>query len=199
MAHADPAVRGRNLLGTAIQVVFLLVLLAVLAGALLIFVQVLSLSRTPTDVAARATQALSGAEQAVQNVTDPNHPPAGLAYDTEFTALDVWHVGDGLPGGTTYVLNVKSIQRRDGAASPDTSEYATIHAELRQPNVTRILGQAIRSDSDAHDYVVYKGEMFRVGQAVYRVNWVSQKESALAAGVVRSPDTVTQVLKFQYE
>ena len=142
---------------------------------------------------------MSRSTQAVQNVADPNHPPSALAYDTEFTALDAWHVGDSLPGGTRYILTVKNIQHRDGASSPDTAEYATIHAELRQPNVTRLLGQVVRSDSDAHDYVVYKGEMFRIGRAVYRVNWVSQDENAVAAGVVRNPDGVTQALKFQYD
>jgi type II secretory pathway pseudopilin PulG len=199
MGRAEPAARSRNLLGTAIQLVLLLVLLAILTGVVLIVMQVLSLSRAPSDVASRATQALTSAQQAVQNITDPNHPPTGLAYDTEFSALDVWHVGDGLPGGSTYVLSLRNIQRRDGASSPDTAEYATIHAELRQPNVTRILGQPVRSDSDPRDYVVYKGEMFRIGAAVYRVNWISQEENAVAVGVVRSPDTVTQALKFQYD
>jgi len=199
MARADPAFRGRNLIGIAIQLVFLLLLLAMLAGVVFVFVQVASITRAPSDVTSRATQALSSAQQAIQNVTDPNHPPAGLAYDTEFSALDVWHVGDGLPGGTEYVVTLKAIERRDGATSQDTNEYAVLHAELRQPRVTRILGQAVRSDSDPHDYVVYKGEMFRIGRAVYRVNWVSQEDSAVAVGVVRNPDGVTQALKFEYD
>ena len=199
MARADPAVRGRNVIGTAIQVVFLLLLLAILAGVVFVVLQVVALTRAPSDVTSRATQALTGAQQAIQNVTDPNHPPTGLAYDTEFTALDVWHVGDGLPGGTDYVVTLKTIQRRDGATSPETNEYAVLHAELRQPRVTRILGQAVRTDSDPHDYVVYTGEMFRVGRAVYRVNWVSQEAGGMAAGVVRNPDGITQALKFEYD
>src|SRR5438270_421203 len=149
-------------------------------------------------VATQAGRAVSGAQQALQNATDPNHPPTGLTYDTEFSSLQTWHVGDGLPGGTDYVLTLQSIRRRDGADSPDTSLYAVVHAQLRQPRETRLLGQVIRSDTDPHDYAVYKGEMFRIGRVVYRVNWISQDENGLAAGAVRRPDAVTALLKLDY-
>jgi hypothetical protein len=202
VARAETGLPSRNPVGTAIQVVTLVLLLALLAlVGVGVFVMV-SLVRTPSQVAggvaAQASQAISSAQQALQNATDPNHPPVGLAYDTEFTALDVWHVGDGLPGGAEYVLTIQSIKRREGAPSPDTSLYAVVHAELRQPRVTRILGQVVRSDSDPHDYVLYKGETFQIGRVVYRVNWVSQDENAVAAGVVRNPDVITQPLKFDY-
>lgn len=178
----------------------LLLLLAILGAVVVVLLSLASLASVPSQVggvASQASRALSNAQQAVQNVTDPNHPPAGLSYDTEFTALDTWRVGDGLPGGTDYVLTVKSIERRAGD-SPDTALYAVVHAELRQPHETRILGQLVRSDSDPHDYVVYKGETFRIGRAVYRVNWISQEANSLAAGVLRNPDTMTQPLKFDY-
>ena len=140
-----------------------------------------------SGAAAEASRAVSGAQQALQNATDPNHPPAGLIYDNEFSALPVWHVGDGLPGGSQYVLTVQSIKRREGADSPDTALYAVIHAELRQPRETRLLGQLLRSDADPHDYVIYKGETFRLSRALYRVNWMSQDENAVAAGRYRNP------------
>lgn len=179
----------------------LLLLLAIFAAVVLVLFSVTSIANVPSQVGGVASQAsriASSAQQAVQNATDPNHPPSGLAYDTELTAVDTWHVGDGLPGGTDYVLTVKDIQRRANADSPDTALYADVHAELRQPRETRILGQLVRSDSDPHDYVVYKGEMFRIGHAVYRVNWISQEAEAVAAGIVRSPDAMTQPLKFDY-
>jgi hypothetical protein len=193
-----------------VQVVGLLLLLSILAAVLLVLFTVASLVNVPgqvaggvgaqlTGVTSQASRAVGEAQQAVQNATDPNHPPSGLTYDTEFASLQTWHVGDGLPGGSLYVLTVQSIQRRAGTASADTAEYALVHAELRQPRETRILGQVIHSDNDAHDYAVYKGEMFRIGRNLYRVNWVSQEQNAIAAGVVRNPDTVTQPLKFEYE
>jgi hypothetical protein len=200
MAHADPAaVRGRNLIGLAIQVVLLVLLLTILAGVVFVVLQVASITRAPNDLASGAGQAVSGVQTAIENITDPSHPPSGLAYDTEFTALDVWHVGDVLPGGTDYALTVSSIQRRPAAPTADAAEYAVIHAELRQPRVTRLLGQVVRSDSDGHDYAVYKGEIFRIGRLVYRVNWVSQQQNTVAVGVMRNPDSVTQPLKFQYD
>jgi hypothetical protein len=57
----------------------------------------------------------------------------------------------------------------------------------------------LRSDSDPHDHVVYTGEIFRIGRSAYRVNWISQDENAVAAGVLRNPDAVTQTFKFDYE
>ena len=199
----------RSMLSTALQTVMLLLLLGILAAVLLVLFAVASLVNVPGQVAGgvgsqlggvatQAGRAVSGAQQALQNATDPNHPPTGLVYDTEFSSLQAWHVGDGLPGGTEYVLTVQGIKRREGADSPDTALYAVIHAQLRQPRETRLFGQVIRSDSDPHDYAVYKGETFRVGRVVYRVNWISQDENGLAAGVVRRPDAVTAPLKLDY-
>jgi hypothetical protein len=199
----------RSILGTAVQAVVLLLLLAILASVVLVLFAVAALINVPGQVAggvgsqfggvaAQASRAVSGAQQAIENATDPNHPPTGLSYDNEYTSLQTWHVGDGLPGGTEYVLTVQAIKRRDGAASPDTAQYAVIHAELRQPRETRLFGQVLRSDADPHDYAVYKGETFRIGRALYRVNWVSQDDNAVAAGVLRHPDSVTSPLKLDY-
>jgi hypothetical protein len=200
----------RSILGTAVQVVFLLLMLSVLAGMLVVLFAVLSLVSAPSRVAgdlgsrlsgvtSEATRAVTGAQQVLQNVTDPNRPPAGLIYDNEFTSLHVVRVGERLPESSEYLLTVQAIRRREGAESPDTSLYATIHAELKQPRETRFLGQVVRSDSDPHDHVVYKGEIFRIGGALYRVNWISQEENTLAAGRYRHPDDVSAPLKFQYD
>jgi hypothetical protein len=203
-------VRGRGILGTAVQVLILLLLLSILATVVMLLLAIAPLVSVPGQVAggvgsqlggvaSQAGRAVGIAQQAVQNVTDPTHPPSGLTYDNEFSSLQVWHVGDGLPGGSQYVLTLQAIKRRDGADSPDTALYAVVHAALRQPHETRLLGQLIRSDSDPHDYVVYKGEAFRIGRSLYRVNWISQEENSVAAGIYRRPDQVSSVLKFEYE
>jgi hypothetical protein len=193
----------RGLLSTAIQLITLLILLAILAGVGLVLLAMASLTNVPTQfgggVASQASRAVSAAQQVLQNATDPNHPPAGLMYDAEFSSLQVWHVGEGLPGGTQYVVAVQAVRRRDGTDSPDTALYAVMHAELRQPRETRIFGRLLRSDSDPHDHVLYKGETFRIGRALYRVNWISQTDNALAAGALRQPDSLTQPLRFEYE
>jgi hypothetical protein len=200
----------RGVLGTAVQVVVLLLLLSILGGVVLMLFAVASLVGAPSQlaggvgsrlsgVASEASRAVSGAQQALQNATDPNHPPVGLVYDNEFSALSVWHVGDALPGGSQYVLTLQTIRRREGAESPDTALYAVIHAELRQPRETRLLGQVVRADADPHDYAIYKGETFRLSRALYRVNWISQQENALAAGRYKNPDAVGAPLKFDYD
>jgi hypothetical protein len=201
---------GRGSLGTAVQVVLLLLLLSILAGVLIMLFAIASLLTVPNQVAgsvgnglsgvaSEAGRAVSGAQQAVQNVTDPNRPPVGLTYDNEFTSLHVLHVGEQLPGGTRYGLAVSSIGRRPGTDPPDTAIFAVVHAELRQPVELRFLGQLLRTDRDPRDHVLYKGETFRVGRALYRVNWISQEENALAIGVFRRPDTVNSRLTFDYD
>ncbi len=200
----------RSTLGTAVQVVFLLLMLSVLAGVLVVLFAVLSLVQAPGRVAgdlgsrlsgvgSAASSAVTGAQQAIQNVTDPNRPPVGLVQDNEFMSLQQLKAGDQLAAAREYTLTVQSIQRRQGADSPDTALYAVVHAELRQPRETKFLGQVIRTDSDPHDYVVYKGESFKIGTALYRVNWISQEDNALGIARYRHPDAVGALLKFQYD
>ena len=196
--------------GSVIQALILVLLLAMFGSLLLVLLTVASLLRVPGQVvggvsgglsgaAASASQALSSAERSLRDAADPTHPPSGLTYDTEYSSLQTWRLGEPLPDARDYVLTVQAIRRRAGADSPDTALYAVIHAELRQPRETRILGQVVRSDRDAHDYFLYKGESFRIGRAIYRVNWISQEEGSLAAGAYRRPDAVSAPLKFEYE
>jgi hypothetical protein len=196
--------------GSVIQALILVLLLAMFGSLLLVLLTLASLLRVPGQVvggvsgglsgaAANASQALSSAERSLRDATDPAHPPSGLTYDTEYSSLQTWKVGEGLPDARDYVLTLQAIRRREGADSPDTALYAVIHAELKQPRETRILGQVVRSDKDPHDYIVYKGENFRVGRSIYRVNWISQEEGSVAAGAYRHPDAVSAPLKFEYD
>jgi hypothetical protein len=193
-------------LGLVIQVIGLLLLLAILASVLFVLFAVASLTSVPQqvggqigDVAGQASRAVGGAGQALQRVTDPNPPPLGLTYDTEYTAFHTWHISDRLPDATEYALTLRAIRRRDDAESAEAALFAVIHAELLQPRETRLLGQVIRSDADPRDHVVYKGETFRIGRALYRVNWISQQEAAIAAGALRNPDASSARLKFEYD
>ena len=74
--------------------VILLLLLSILAGVVLMLFALAALVNAPgqlaggvgsglTGVASEASRAVSGAQQALQNATDPNHPPTGLVYDAE--------------------------------------------------------------------------------------------------------------------
>jgi hypothetical protein len=196
--------------GNVIQALILVLLLAMFGSLLLVLLTLASLLRVPGQVvggvsgglsgaAASASQALSSAERSLRDAADPTHPPTGLTYDTEYASLQTVRLGQELPGGRDYVLTLQAIRRRESADSPDTALYAVMHAELRQPRETRILGQVVRTDKDPHDYYVYKGENFRLGRAIYRVNWISQEDGSLAAGAYRRPDAVSAPLKFEYD
>lgn len=199
----------RGALSSLVRGLTLVLLLAILGVVLLVFLTVASLVTVPGQVAGglgsrlgavgeTSAQAVARAQQAIQDATDPQHPPTGLTYDTEFSSLLVVHTSEHLPGGTDYVLSLISLTRRPNAPSADVGQYATVRAELRQPRETRLLGQLIRTDSDPHDYALYKGESFRIGRAVYRVNWVSESEASMAIAAYRTPDTISAPLKFDY-
>ena len=201
---------GGNSLATAVQVLAILLLLAILASVLLVLFVVASLTNAPGQlagglgnqldaVATQARGAATGVQQAVGNATDPNHPPTGLNYDTEFSSFETWHVGSQLPGAEKHVASLQSIQRRQNAQTADTALYAVIRVELRQPNEVRLLGQILRSDSEVQDYAVYKGETFRIAGSYYRVNWVSGQLDAMVAGIYRNPDGVSAPLKFELD
>jgi hypothetical protein len=200
------AVEMQRTLSLAIQVIGLLLLLAILAGVVVMLFAVASLVNVPGqvggqlgDVAGQASRAVGSAGQTIQRIADPNPPPLGLVHDTEFSSLHVWRINDRLPDGTDYVLSVREIRRRDGAESADAALLAVVHAELRQPRETRVFGQVVRTDADPHDHVIYKGETFRIGRALYRVNWISQQEAAVAAGTLRNPDRASAPLRFEYD
>jgi hypothetical protein len=207
---SEPARPRPSLLGTTIQVLTIALLLAILASVLLVLFSLASLASMPAQLtggfgqrvgglASEVSRTASGIQSAVQDATDPNRPPTGLSYDTELSSLQVWHTGASLPGSARYAVSLQSIQRRQAAATPDTAFYAVIHSELRQPNETRLLGQLIRSDADPHDYVAYKAETFQIAGALYRVNWISQAEAAMAVGTYRNPDAVNVPIKFEIQ
>lgn len=198
-----------GVLSRVVSSLIIVLLLAVLGTVLLVLFTLASLVNVPGQVAGGLGSRLSGAadttgqavgrvQQALQDATDPQHPPVGLTYDTEFASLQVTRIGEPLPGGQDYALTLANITRRPNAGSPDVAQYATVHAELRHPRETRLLGQLIRTDADPHDHAVYKGESFRIGQTVYRVNWVSDADHAMAITAYRSPDTISAPLKFDY-
>ena len=195
----------RGVLGTALQVVGLLLALSLLVGVVLVLVALISAINMPNQLAggvqsrlSSLPQAVGQAQQAIVDATDPTHPPSGLTYDTEFDALTVLEVGQRLAGGTDYQLTLQDIKRRDGASSPDTAQYAVIRAVLRRPRETRLLGQLLRSDNDQHDVAVYKGETFRVGRALYRLNWISDAERRIAIATYRHPEDISGPVKFDY-
>ena len=208
LSWAEPSMatqqRTGNGLGTAIQVVLLLLLLSILAGVLVVVLTAMQATQAPgqavNGVTDQATRALGNAQQALRDATDPNHPPSGLSYDTEFAALDTWQVGQTLPGGTQYVLTVQSIKRRDNAESNDTAQYAVIHAELRQPHESAgARPTAPLRYRPARLHAVQGRDVPNRQHAVPRQLDQPASRRAVAAGVYRQPDAVRAPFKFAYD
>jgi hypothetical protein len=148
----------------------------------------------------RGAGALANAVQVVRDATDASHPPRQtLAQDTEFEELIRVDVGFSLPAPETRTLVFSGVQRRDGAESPDAAVYAVVHSELKAPRETRVLGIVVRTDRDPRDYYLYKGESFRIGRRLYKVNWVSLDRRQMAVAAYRDPDRVTGPLKFELD
>lgn len=188
--------------GLLVKLTFLAILLVVLIGLL----DVVGVGgRTTTGVGeslsaafAGGTRAVAGAVQSVRDLGDPAHPPRGpLTQDTELDELMRLDVGSQVLGSADRTVIVTSVGRREDADSPDASIFAVVHTELRQPREVRIFGVVVRTDTEPRDHYLYKGETFRVGRRLYKVNWVSLDRQQVAIGAYREPDRVTAPRKLE--
>lgn len=153
-----------------------------------------------SDATRAAGEAAGRAGQDVRDQLDPSHPPRGLlVYDAEIDEFIKLGVGQALPAGRSRTFTVAAIRSRQDGERPETSRYAVIHSELRQPNETKILGVTVRRDSDPQDYAVYQGEGFRIGGQVYKVNWISPEREQIALVALRDPDRAALPPKFSLE
>ena len=191
-------------IGLLARLTLLLILLAVLWGV----VSFVNLSvRAPAAIGEQITSALErgaaaagAAGQRVADAFDPAHPPRqALAQDVEIDELLRLNVGADAPGTATRTLTVASVQRRADPSGPDGAIYAVLHSELRTPRETKVLGMTVRSTRDPQDYYLYKGETIRIGQRLYKVNWVSMERQQVALIAYREQDRVAVQLKAQVD
>ena len=208
-ASSEPVVRPRRdplgvasgVVGLALKLTWLAILLALLVGLL----GLIGIGGRPTatvgDKVGAAFQqgvnALGAAAQQARDAFDPTHPPrTALAQDTEIDELLRIGVGQELTGSGTRTVTLASVQRRDGADGPDTAVYATLKSELRVPDETKVLGVTLRSTRDPREHHLYRGETFRIGTKLYKVNWVSVERQQAAIVAYRDQDRVTAPTKF---
>ncbi len=64
------------------------------------------------------------------------------------------------------------------------------------PEETRVLGVTLRSTRDPREHHLYRGETFRIGNRLYKVNWVSVERQQAAIVAYRDQDRVTAPVKF---
>jgi hypothetical protein len=197
----DPLGIASGLVGLALKLTWLAILLALLVGLL----GLIGIGGRPTasvgeKVGAAFQQgvnAVGGAVQQARDAFDPTHPPrTSLAQDVEIDELLRLGVGQELAGSGTRTVTLAGVQRRDGAESPDTAVYATLKSELRVPDETKVLGVTLGSTRDPREYHLYRGETFRIGNTLYKVNWVSIERRQVAIVAYRDQDRVTAPAKF---
>jgi hypothetical protein len=197
----------RLLLG-GIGATFGLVLVALLLVLLVTLVNFMSIAGQPfAGVGERAAAAAGQTGRAIgdllQGLADrvnPSHPPrVPLAQDTEFDGLRIVAVGDLLGETGEYEFRVEAIRRRDNSATLDTAQFAVVKRQYRAPKETKIAGVTVRVDRGEAEHYLDRGESFRLGRALYKVNWVSAERGQVAVGQYRQPDRVTVPLDFAYD
>ena len=199
--HRDPLGVASGLVGLALKLTWLAIVIALLVGLLgLIGVGGRPTASVGEKVGAAFQQgvnAIGTAAQQARDAFDPAHPPrTALAQDVEIDELLRIGVGQELAGSGARTVTLAGVQRREGADSPDTAVYATLKSELRVPDETKVLGVTLRSTRDPREHHLYRGETFRIGTKLYKVNWVSVERQQAAIVAYRDQDRVTAPAKF---
>jgi hypothetical protein len=196
----DPIGAAGRIVGVFIKLTLLLILVTALVG---LFGLVGVGGRATQGVGERIGGALergagavTGAVQAARDVADPAHPPREpLAQDSELDELIRLDAGATVDGSAERVVTFAEVRRRDNPENPDAAVYAVLRSALRTPRETRVLGMVVRTTRDEQEHYLYKGESFRLGRRLFKVNWVSLERRQMAIGAYRDPDRVTAPLK----
>lgn len=176
--------------------------MAILALALVLAVSLATVSggveQRLSGAVQRTGQVLTSAARAVGDVFDPTHPPRyPISQDTEFSSLTTVRVGDTIGQSTAYTFTVADIRRReDASGNPDIAQYAVLQRQFQTPRETKILGITVRVDRGEQQFIVDRGETFRIGPRLFKVNWISASDRQLAIGVYRAPDQFAGKLAF---
>ncbi len=204
------APRGGGWLDVAFRVLAglaMAMIIALLAALLLVIVGLSgamgaansSLSNASSAIQ-QATSAIQGPLQSVLGQVQPDRPPPAQVSDgPEFSGLSQVAVGAEVGRSTRYVLTVSRIVKRDGATDPNQAQYAVLHRKLLTPAPRMVGPVQVGEDYDEADLYVYKGESFRLGSAIYQVNWISVQDNTIGLLQYRNSDAATGMLKFQLD
>lgn len=171
-----------------------LLTLAVLALLVLLAISLVSVSgsldQRLSGALQRTGQTFTAIGQGVSDTFNPTHPPRyAISQDTEFSSLTAIGAGEAIGSSSEYVFTLADVQRRsDASGNPDVAQYAVIQRRYQVPRETKVLGLTVHVDRGEQQYVLDRGETFRIGRQLYKVNWVSAAERRMAVAVYRNPD-----------
>jgi hypothetical protein len=190
IAEALLALRSLVSLAALALMIFLVLSITSLTG---------SLDQRITGAAQRTGQAVTAAAQAVGDVFNPTHPPRyAISQDTEFSSLQTLGLGDVLGRSSEYLFTLADIRRRnDPSTNPDFVQYAVLQRQYQVPHETKLLGLTIHVDRGEQQYILDRGESFRIGSQLYKVNWISSGDIRMAVATYRDPDQFAGELAFQ--
>ncbi len=155
------------------------------------------LAAAPDRLASTIATRSNELRQEIVDRLDPAHPPRyPIAYDVEFSALARVGIGDVVAASPQTQRVLVDVRRRADATTREQATYAVIRQRLIQPRVTTLFGVPIRADNGEVERVLYQGESFVIGDAAYKVNWVSQGPSEIAIAQYRRPEERPATVKF---
>jgi len=188
---------GLGVLALGLMLATLLVLLAVVDRLGAAPRALVDLGSRAGAVSAGAARVVGETAQSARDALDPTHPPRGqLSLDAELDELRVVAVGGSIAPHPQRELTLRGVEKRVGADTPETAQYASVTDRLRTPRETRLLGVVVSRSDDAQQRVLYKGQLFRVGRALYKVNWVGFEGQQVGIGRLRSADGAVGELAF---
>jgi hypothetical protein len=193
-----------RIVGAVVGVIGLALLVAVLLVMLAIVNQLGAAPRALGEIGANASAAsaaagrvVGDAAQSARDALDPTHPPrAPLAYDVELDELRKVEVGGVIAPHPERELTLMKVEKRVGAESPEVAQFARVRDRLKTPAERRVLGIVVSRSDDEREQLLYKAQLFRVGRALYKVNWVAFDGQQVAIGRLRSADTAVGALAF---
>ena len=183
-------IRSLLLLGVLLAVVLLAVNFSSASG---------QLAQRLSGALQRTGQGFATAGQTVADAFNPTHPPRyAISQDTELAALSTMRIGETVGVSRDYDFALAGIRRReDASGNPDVAQYGILQRRYKTPRETKILGVTVRVDRGEQQYVLDRGETFRIGGTLYKVNWISASEQQMAVAVYRNPDQFAGKLAFE--
>lgn len=179
--------------------------LGILVALMLVISTLVSTTEAIGGVSGRLDRSLAGIGGAVTatgdrlaSIADPTRPPTGeVVLDTEIQAFRQISTGNTIAEADGYRFTLAEIRWRDAATPAEHRQFAVIRRELIQPEGRSLLGIPLPAERGEAEYFVDRGELFQVGDTLYKLNWLSAAQQQAGLIVPRHPDATAGPIEFR--
>lgn len=179
--------------------------LGILVALLLVISTLVSTTEAIGGVSGRLDRSFAGLGGAVNatgerlaSITDPTRPPTGeVVLDTEIEAFRLVSTGNTIAEADGYRYTLAEIRWRDAATPAEHRQFAVIRRELIQPEGRSLLGIPLPAERGEAEYYVDRGELFQIGDTLYKLNWLSAAQQRAGLIVPRDPDATAGPIEFR--